>query len=34
MNYDGKDENNIGPLDRLIIGRAHAIYEKGEKPGT
>lgn len=31
IDYKDKDEQNIGPLDRLIIGRAHAIYEKGEK---
>ncbi len=29
--YTGKDENNIGRLDSLIVGRSNVIYEKGEK---
>jgi polyphosphate kinase 2 len=29
--YTGKDENNIGKLDSLIVGRSNVIYEKGEK---
>ncbi len=33
LNYKDKDDENIGPIDRLITGRAHTIYEKGEKPG-
>lgn len=33
LDYKGKDEANVGNVDMLITGRAHAIYEKGEKPG-
>ncbi|NQW55081.1 MAG: polyphosphate kinase 2 [Rhodospirillales bacterium] len=28
--YDGKDSNKIGPLDPLLVGRAHVVYERGE----
>lgn len=28
--YDGKSLDDIGPLDPLIVGRAHAVYEQGE----
>ncbi|MEA5097310.1 MAG: polyphosphate kinase 2 [Burkholderiaceae bacterium] len=29
--YSGKDLNNIGTADPLLVGRANVIYEKGEK---
>jgi hypothetical protein len=29
--YTDKDENNLGKLDSLIVGRSNVIYEKGEK---
>jgi len=29
--YANKDTNQIGPLDPLIVGRAHIVYERGEK---
>jgi polyphosphate kinase 2 len=29
--YTSKDSNRIGPLDPLIVGRAHIVYERGEK---
>ena len=32
--YDGKDLARIGPLDPLIVGRAHVVYEQGERPGA
>lgn len=28
--YDGKDPRKIGPLDPLLVGRAHVVYERGE----
>ena len=28
--YDNKDTERIGPLDPLIVGRAHVVYEQGE----
>ena len=31
--YDRRDLAKIGPLDPLIVGRAHVVYEKGEFPG-
>jgi polyphosphate kinase 2 len=31
--YTNKDPKNIGPLDSLIVGRAHVVYERGERPG-
>ena len=31
--YTNKDLINIGTLDNLIVGRAHVVYERGEKPG-
>lgn len=31
FSYTGKDENNIGKIDSLIVGRSNVIYEKGEK---
>jgi len=33
LSYKDKDFENIGSLDPLIAGRAHAVYEKGENPG-
>jgi polyphosphate kinase 2 len=29
--YSNKDLDRIGPLDPLIVGRAHVVYERGEK---
>jgi polyphosphate kinase 2 len=29
--YTNKDVSRIGPLDSLIVGRANAVYEKGEQ---
>lgn len=31
--YDKKDAKRIGPLDPLLVGRAHVVYERGEKKG-
>ena len=31
--YKAKDAKNIGTLDNLIVGRAHVVYERGERPG-
>jgi polyphosphate kinase len=31
--YTNKDPKNIGTLDSLIVGRAHVVYERGERPG-
>ncbi|MBI5751549.1 MAG: polyphosphate kinase 2 [Hydrogenophilales bacterium] len=31
--YTGKDLDAIGPLDSLLVGRAHVVYERGEKIG-
>ena len=30
--YAQKDSGQIGKLDPLIVGRAHVVYERGEKP--
>ena len=30
--YTGKDQQQVGMLDPLIVGRAHVVYERGEKP--
>jgi polyphosphate kinase len=30
MPYDNKDVDRIGPLDPLLVGRAHVVYEQGE----
>ncbi|UOD49697.1 polyphosphate kinase 2 [Orrella daihaiensis] len=30
--YDNKDINNIGSVDPLLVGRAHVVYEHGERP--
>jgi polyphosphate kinase 2 len=32
--YANKDPKNIGQLDSLIVGRAHVVYEVGERPGS
>jgi polyphosphate kinase 2 len=32
--YGNKDLEQIGKLDPLIVGRAHVVYERGEKPGA
>lgn len=32
--YDNKDSKSIGPIDALLVGRAHVVYEQGENPGT
>jgi polyphosphate kinase 2 len=32
--YTNKDPQNIGTLDSLIVGRAHVVYERGERPGA
>jgi polyphosphate kinase 2 len=31
--YTNKDPKNLGSLDSLIVGRAHVVYERGERPG-
>ena len=31
--YTSKDVEQIGKLDPLLVGRAHVVYERGEKPG-
>ena len=28
--YTDKNLNSIGPVDPLLVGRAHVVYEKGE----
>ena len=33
LNYSNKDVQAIGPLDHLLVGRAHIVYERGEQPG-
>ncbi len=32
--YGNKDVERIGPLDLLLVGRAHVVYERGEKHGS
>jgi polyphosphate kinase 2 len=32
--YANKDLGNIGALDTLLVGRAHVVYERGERPGS
>jgi len=29
--YDNKDVDAIGPMDPLLVGRAHVVYERGER---
>ena len=31
--YTNKKADNIGTLDNLLVGRAHVVYERGERPG-
>jgi len=31
--YTNKDLDHIGPLDPLLVGRAHVVYERGEHSG-
>ncbi|HUU72841.1 MAG TPA: polyphosphate kinase 2 [Burkholderiales bacterium] len=31
--YDNKDVDAIGPMDPLLVGRAHVVYEYGERQG-
>lgn len=31
--YANKDIEAIGPMDPLLVGRAHIVYERGEHPG-
>ncbi len=32
--YGNKDADRIGKLDPMIVGRAHVVYERGEKSGA
>ena len=32
--YAKKDEERIGPVDHLLVGRAHVVYERGEYTGA
>jgi polyphosphate kinase 2 len=32
--YEGKDLDAIGPVDPLLVGRAHVVYERGERGAT
>ena len=32
--YDNTDLARIGKLDLMIVGRAHVVYERGERPGA
>jgi len=32
--YANKDLDHIGPLDPLLVGRAHVVYERGEHSGS
>ncbi len=32
--YTNRDTSLIGKLDQLIVGRAHVVYERGEKPNA
>ena len=32
--YANKDTKNMGQMDSLIVGRAHVVYEVGERPGS
>ena len=34
LQYTNKDVQAIGPLDPLLVGRAHIVYERGEQPGA
>ena len=32
--YTNRDIAQVGKLDQLIVGRAHVVYERGERPGA
>ena len=32
LTYNNKEVNNIGSVDPLLVGRAHVVYEHGERP--
>jgi hypothetical protein len=32
--YEAKDPERIGAVDPLLVGRAHIVYEQGEKVGS
>lgn len=32
--HSNQDPANIGTLDPLLVGRAHVVYERGERPGS
>jgi polyphosphate kinase 2 len=32
--YTNRDVTQVGKLDQLIVGRAHVVYERGERPGS
>ena len=32
--YEGKDAGRIGVADPLLVGRAHIVFERGEKAGA
>lgn len=34
FNYAEKDPQRIGAVDPMLVGRAHIVYERGEKAGT
>ncbi|QNP50013.1 polyphosphate kinase 2 [Diaphorobacter aerolatus] len=34
LSYASRDLEQVGKLDPLIVGRAHVVYEHGEKPGV
>ncbi len=34
MSYTNKDSQRLGNLDALIVGRAHIVFERGEKHGA
>lgn len=34
LHYTNKSLEQIGKLDPLIVGRAHVVYERGERPGA
>ena len=31
MPYANKELGRVGPIDPLLVGRAHVVYERGEK---
>ena len=31
LQYEGKDLERVGPIDPLLVGRAHVVYERGER---